>query len=266
VTETTGTGKTFLACTLTHQACQQEHRARYWPASRLFQACALARADGTHGRLLGQFARMDVLVIDDFALVPLQDAQRRDLLEILEDRYGTRSTIVTSQLDPKLWHQAIGDPTLADAICDRLLHNAHRLMLKGPSRRNGRTARLLSQRPNVAPLRSDGRRSAAHTRQLGTKDRFGERRKCSRANRRPAALRADPRSNPVIMMSEIRSAGVCDNRVKPPTPPRGGCTQGSGGSSLQALILLPPGSREATRKSIPLPLSAAACPDLYAFR
>ena len=85
--------------------------------------------------MLGQLARVDVLLLDDLALVPLQEAERRDLLEILEDRYGTRSTIVTSQLEPKLWHQAIGDPTLADAICDRLLHNAHRLLLKGPSRR-----------------------------------------------------------------------------------------------------------------------------------
>lgn len=131
----TGTGKSYLACALAHQACRQGHRAWDWRVPRLFQACALARADGTYGRLLGQLARMDVWVLDDFALVPLQDAERRDLLEILEDRYGTRSTIVTSQLDPKLWHQAIGDPTLADAICDRLLHNSHRLMLKGPSRR-----------------------------------------------------------------------------------------------------------------------------------
>ena len=131
----TGTGKTYVACAFAQQACRQGYRARYWRAPRLFQECALARADGTYGRLLGQLARMDVLVLDDFALVPLQDAERRDLLEILEDRYGTRATIVTSQLDPKLWHQAIGDPTLADAICDRLLHNAHRLMLKGPSRR-----------------------------------------------------------------------------------------------------------------------------------
>jgi DNA replication protein DnaC len=131
----TGTGKSYLACALAQQACRQGYRARYWRASRLFQECALARADGTYGRLLSQLARMDVLILDDFALVPLQDAERRDLLEILEDRYGNRSTIVTSQLDPKLWHQAIGDPTLADAICDRLLHNSHRLMLKGPSRR-----------------------------------------------------------------------------------------------------------------------------------
>lgn len=75
------------------------------------------------------------MVLDDLALTPLQEAERRDLLEVLEDRYGTRATIVTSQLEPKRWHEAIGDPTLADAICDRLLHNSHRLMLKGPSRR-----------------------------------------------------------------------------------------------------------------------------------
>ena len=131
----TGTGKSYLACAFAQQACRQGYRARYWRVPRLFQECALARADGTYGRLLGQLARMDVLVLDDFALVPLQDAERRDLLEILEDRYGTRSTIVTSQLAPNHWHEAIGDPTLADAICDRLLHNSHRLMLKGPSRR-----------------------------------------------------------------------------------------------------------------------------------
>jgi DNA replication protein DnaC len=135
ITGATGTGKSFVACALAHQACRQGARALYWRVPRLFQALALARADGTYTRLLGKLARMDVLVLDDFALVPLQEAERRDLLEVLEDRYGTRATIVTSQLDPKLWHQAIGDPTLADAICDRLLHNSHRLMLKGPSRR-----------------------------------------------------------------------------------------------------------------------------------
>ena len=108
-------------------------RARYWRASRLYPA--LARADGTYGRFLGQLARVDVLVLDDWALSPLQDAERRDILEILEDRSGTRSTVVTSQLPPKRWHDYVADPTLADAICDRLLHNAHRIVLQGPSRR-----------------------------------------------------------------------------------------------------------------------------------
>ena len=95
----------------------------------------MARADGTYGRLLGQLARLDVLLLDDWGLAPPQEQERRDLLEVLDDRAGTRSTIVTSQLPPGQWHDHIGDPTLADAICDRLLHNAHRLVLKGPPRR-----------------------------------------------------------------------------------------------------------------------------------
>jgi DNA replication protein DnaC len=89
----------------------------------------------THARSLARFARVDVLVIDDFALAPMNDHQRQDLLEVLENRYGTRSTVVTSQLSPDGWHEYIGEPTVADAICDRLLHGAHRLDLKGPSRR-----------------------------------------------------------------------------------------------------------------------------------
>jgi DNA replication protein DnaC len=135
ITGATGTGKTFVACALAHQACRQGYRALYWRVSRLFHALALARADGTYARLLAKLARVDVLLLDDFALVPLQEAERRDLLEILEDRYGTRSTIITSQVPPAHWHEYLGDPTMADAICDRLLHNSHRLMLKGPSRR-----------------------------------------------------------------------------------------------------------------------------------
>ncbi len=95
----------------------------------------LARADGTYGVALARFARADVLVLDDWGIAPLKDQERRDLLEIMEDRGGTRSTIMTSQLPPTKWHDHIGDPTVADAVCDRLLHNAHRLVLKGPSRR-----------------------------------------------------------------------------------------------------------------------------------
>jgi DNA replication protein DnaC len=135
VTGATGTGKTFIACALAHHACRRGYRAYYRRASRLFDDLKLARADGTYGRLLGKLARMDVLVLDDWGLAPVQDQERRDLLEILEDRYGSRSTIVTSQLPPGQWHDHIGEPTLADAICDRLLHNAHRIVLKGPSRR-----------------------------------------------------------------------------------------------------------------------------------
>ena len=135
ITGMTGTGKSFLACALAHQACRKGYRALYRRASRLFHELTLARADGSYIRLLAKLARLDVLLIDDFALAPLQDQERRDLLEILEDRYGTRSTIITSQLPPAQWHDYLADATLADAICDRLLHNAHRLVLKGPSRR-----------------------------------------------------------------------------------------------------------------------------------
>lgn len=134
-----GVGKTYLACTLAQQACRKGYRALYWRASRLFHDLALARATGTYSRVLARLARMDVLIIDDWGLAPVQDQERRDLLEILDDRYGTRSTIVTSHLTPRLWHDYLGDPTLADAICDRLVHNAHRIELKGESMRRLQT-------------------------------------------------------------------------------------------------------------------------------
>lgn len=135
VSGATGTGKTYVACALAHQACRKGYRAAYRRASRLFEELRLARASGTYARLLGKLARLDVLVIDDWALAPLTDEQRRDVHEILEDRYKERATIFASQLPPTKWHEYLGDPTLADAICDRLLHNAHRIVLKGPSRR-----------------------------------------------------------------------------------------------------------------------------------
>jgi len=131
----TGTGKTYLGCAFAHLACRKGYRALYRRASRLFSELALARADGSHPRVLAKLARMDVLVIDDWAMGPISDTERRDLLEVLEDRYGLRSTIVTSQLSYKRWHEHIADPTHADAICDRLIHNAHKLALKGPSKR-----------------------------------------------------------------------------------------------------------------------------------
>jgi DNA replication protein DnaC len=131
----TGVGKSFIACALAHQACRKGYRAGYRRASRLFHELTLARADGTYVRLLGKLARLDVLLIDDWGLAPVQDQERRDLLEILEDRYATRSTIITSQLPAAQWHDYLADATLADSICDRLLHNAHRIVLQGPSRR-----------------------------------------------------------------------------------------------------------------------------------
>ncbi|MFZ3324269.1 MAG: IS21-like element helper ATPase IstB [Usitatibacter sp.] len=135
ITGATGVGKTYVACALATQACRKGHRAMYRRASRLFDELRLARADGTYARVLARIAKIDVLVLDDFAIAPLTDAERRDLLEVLEDRHGTRSTIIASQLAPKEWHDYLADPTLADAICDRVVHQAHRIVLKGPSRR-----------------------------------------------------------------------------------------------------------------------------------
>jgi DNA replication protein DnaC len=135
ITGATGTGKTYVACALAQQACRKGFRAIYLRATRLNEELTLAHADGTYAILLARLARVDVLVIDDWGLAPPKDQERRDLLEIVEDRYGARSTIITSQVPPTKWHDHIGDPTVADAVCDRLLHNAHRLVLKGPSRR-----------------------------------------------------------------------------------------------------------------------------------
>lgn len=135
ITGATGTGKSYVACALAHQACRKGFRAMYRRAPRFFDELRLARADGSYPRLLARIAKFDVLVIDDFAIGPLSDEARRDLLEVLEDRYALRATVMTSQLDPKRWHDHLADPTVADAICDRVLHGAHKLALKGPSRR-----------------------------------------------------------------------------------------------------------------------------------
>jgi DNA replication protein DnaC len=131
----TGVGKTYLACALGQQACRLGFRVLYRRVTRLFEELALAHADGSYTRLLARFAKADVLILDDWGLAPLGDQQRRDILEILEDRHGTRSTVVTSQLPIETWHDFIGHPTIADAVLDRLVHNAHKLTMKGPSRR-----------------------------------------------------------------------------------------------------------------------------------
>ena len=135
ITGATGVGKTYLACALAQQACRHGYRALYRRAPRIFDELTLARADGSYARLLARFAKIDVLVLDDWGLAPVKDVERRDLLEIMEDRHGLRSTIWTSQIPVPQWHDHVGDPTIADAICDRLLHNAHRIVLQGPSRR-----------------------------------------------------------------------------------------------------------------------------------
>ena len=133
VTGKTGVGKSFVACALGQKACREGYSVVYRRASRLLDELAQARGDGTLFQLLRRLAKTDVLVVDDFGMEVLNAAQRRDLLEVLEDRYGTTSTIIASQLEPKDWHPVINDETIADAVCDRLVHNAHKLKLVGES-------------------------------------------------------------------------------------------------------------------------------------
>jgi DNA replication protein DnaC len=140
----TGTGKSYLACALANQACRKGLRVFYRRAPRLFDELRLARIDGTYPRLLAKIAKTDVLVIDDFAIGQLTDDARKELLEILEDRYGLRATIVTSQLPHEKWHAFLADPTVADAICDRVIHGAHKLTLHGPSRRKNNEPVILA--------------------------------------------------------------------------------------------------------------------------
>jgi len=135
----TGAGKTFLACALGQAACRQSLTVRYLRASRLLQELAHAHADGSYPKLLNSFAKLNLLIIDDWLRDPITPVQARDLLEILDDRYGCSSTIVATQLPVAEWHQRLPDPTIADAILDRLLHNAHRLELKGESQRKKRS-------------------------------------------------------------------------------------------------------------------------------
>ena len=134
----TGIGKSFVACALAEKACRDGFTAFYTRASQLFRDLALARADGSLRTMLTRLARLDLLVVDDWAMAPLADTERRDFLEICEDRYQIRSMILTSQLPVAKWHEQIGDPTLADSILDRLVHNAHRIEMQGESMRKKR--------------------------------------------------------------------------------------------------------------------------------
>ena len=136
----TGTGKTYLACALAHKACLQGLSSHYTRVPRILPELVIARGDGSFSKRINDLAKIDVLILDDWGLITLAAEHRRDLLEILDDRYGRKSTIVTSQLPIKLWHEIINDSTLADAILDRLIHNAYRVELKGDSMRKIKSA------------------------------------------------------------------------------------------------------------------------------
>jgi DNA replication protein DnaC len=140
LTGPTGVGKSWLACALGHKACREDLSVAYHRAPRLFAALALARGDGRYAKVLRGLARVDLLILDDWGPERLDDQQRRDLLEIVEDRHERRSTIVTSQLPVDRWYEIIGNPTIADAVLDRLVHNAYRIELTGESLRKRRAA------------------------------------------------------------------------------------------------------------------------------
>lgn len=131
----TGTGKTYLSSALAHQVCRTGYSVLYLRFPRLFDQLVLAKGIGRYAKLLSSLAKCHLLILDDWGLSPLNDEQRRDLLEIVEDRHGSRSTIIASQLPIEHWHKMIGDPTMADAILDRLVHNAYKINLKGESMR-----------------------------------------------------------------------------------------------------------------------------------
>jgi DNA replication protein DnaC len=135
----TGVGKSWIACALAQKACREGYTALYQRVPRLFHELVLAKGDGSLNKLFSRLSKVDVLILDDWGLSKLTAEQRRDLLEILEDRHGSRSTIVTSQLPIDQWHDNIGDSTMADAIMDRLVHNAYKINLKGESLRKKQT-------------------------------------------------------------------------------------------------------------------------------
>jgi DNA replication protein DnaC len=140
ITGPTGVGKTWLACALAQSACRRGLRALYMRLPRLFQELEIARADGSYRKLLHKYSQVDLLVLDDWGLTPPAPENLRDLLEIMDDRYGTRSTLITSQLPTGKWYQYLNDPTLADAILDRVLHSAHKIELEGESMRRRKSA------------------------------------------------------------------------------------------------------------------------------
>ena len=144
ITGPCGAGKSFIACALGHKACLEGYKALYFRASRLFENLALAKGDGRYPNLMKSIAKQDLLIIDDWGLSVLTDLERTYMLEILEDRHNLRSTIITSQLPIEHWHQAIGNPTLADAILDRIIHNSYKIQLNG---KGGSMRKIKSRKP-----------------------------------------------------------------------------------------------------------------------
>lgn len=138
ITGQTGVGKTYLSCALADKVCRDGYTALYRRMPRLLQELTVARADGSYTKLLARIAKMDLLVVDDWGIAPMADQERRDMLEVFEDRHGTRSTLMATQLPIDKWHKYIGDLTVADAILDRIVHNAHQLKLSGGSMRKAR--------------------------------------------------------------------------------------------------------------------------------
>ena len=139
VTGPTGIGKSYIAEAFANKACREGYTALYYRSTRLFRELAVSRGDGSYSKLLSRLARTDLLIIDDWGLAPLTDAERRDFLEVMEDRHGSKSTLMTSQYPVSSWHDLIGEPTMADAILDRIIHNAHKITLKGESMRKTRS-------------------------------------------------------------------------------------------------------------------------------
>jgi DNA replication protein DnaC len=159
ITGPTGIGNTWIACALAQQACRQGFTPLYLRLPRFLQELTIAKADGRYGKLWTTLSKTDLLLMDDFGLAPLRDEQRHDLLEVIEDRHGRRATMLTSQLPLEHWHEAMGDPTLADAILDRPVHSAYQLTLKGDSMRK----RLAAAKATASPAEAAATESRAIT-------------------------------------------------------------------------------------------------------